>query len=118
MDFLVPEQLITNKTEAIMIGIIQDKNRELSFYPDPMYRPPPSSPENLQPHSPESRPDTRPNIDTEFEENSLCQEGIISKEYQRPDKAYFQEPQELESLVNTGGLVQNSYQNRLIYIKY
>ena len=26
--------------------------------------------------------------------------------YQRPDKSYFQEPQELESLINTGRLVQ------------
>ena len=36
MDFPVPEQLITNKTEAIMRGMIQDKNRELPFYPDPI----------------------------------------------------------------------------------
>ena len=27
--------------------------------------------------------------------------------YQRLDKSYFQEPQELESLINTGRLVQN-----------
>ena len=26
--------------------------------------------------------------------------------YQRPDKSYFQEPQELESLINTGRLVE------------
>ena len=26
--------------------------------------------------------------------------------YQRPDRSYFQEPQELESLINTGRLVQ------------
>ena len=32
--------------------------------------------------------------------------GVISETYQRPDKAYFQEPQELESLINTGWLVQ------------
>ena len=43
--------------------------------------------------------------DLEFEENSLCQEGIISKTYQRPDKSYFQELQELGNLVNTGRLV-------------
>ena len=34
------------------------------------------------------------------------QEGIISKVYQRPDKSYFQESKELESLVNTSRLVQ------------
>ena len=26
--------------------------------------------------------------------------------YQRPDKSYFQQPQELESLINTGRLIQ------------
>ena len=45
-------------------------------------------------------------MDIEFEENSLYQEGIISKAYQRPDKFYFQKPRELESLVNAGRLVQ------------
>ena len=47
-----------------------------------------------------------PKIDIEFEEKSLYQEEIISKAYQRPDKSYFQEPKELESLGNTGRLVQ------------
>ena len=94
------------------MGMIQDKNRELPFYPDPIYRPPPRPPENLQPHSPENRPDTRPERSIEFEENSLYQEGIIYEFYQRPDKSYFQEPRDLEGLVNMGRLVQNSYQNR------
>ena len=105
MDFPVQEQLITNKTEAIMKGMIQDKNRELPFYPDPIYRPPPRPPENLWPPSPESKPDTRSKIDIEFEENSLYQEGIISEAYQRPDKSYFQELKQLESLVNTGRMI-------------
>ena len=46
------------------------------------------------------------NIDIDFEENSLHQEGIISKLYQRPNKTYFQEPKDLESLVNTSNLAQ------------
>ena len=86
--------------------MIQDTNRELPFYPDLIYRPPPRLPENLWPHSPESKPDTRPKISVEFQENSPYEEGIISKAYQRPDKSYFQELKELESLVNTGRLVQ------------
>ena len=44
MDFPVPEQLITNKTEAIIRGMIQGKNGEIPFYPDLIYRPPPRSP--------------------------------------------------------------------------
>ena len=42
----------------------------------------------------------------EFKENSPFQEVVISEMYQRPDKSYFQESQELESLINTGKLVQ------------
>ena len=42
----------------------------------------------------------------DFEEDSLFQEGVTSEMYQRPDKSYFQEAPELESLINTGKLVQ------------
>ena len=45
--FPSPNQLIMDKTEAITRGTIQDKNRELPFYSDPIYRPPPRPPENL-----------------------------------------------------------------------
>ena len=45
-------------------------------------------------------------MDIEIEENSPHQEGIISEIYQRPDKSYFQEPKDLESLINTHNLVQ------------
>ena len=86
--------------------MIQDKNRELPFYPNPIYRPPPRPLENLLPQKLESKADTSPKIDTEFEENSLYQEGIILKAYQRPDTSYFQEPKELKSLVNMSRLVQ------------
>ena len=41
-----------------------------------------------------------------FEENSPFEEGVISGAYQRPHKSFFQEPQELHSLVNTSNLVQ------------
>ena len=49
----------------------------------------------------------KPKIDIEFEENSPHQEGIILEVYQRPNKSYFQEPKDLESLViNTCNLVK------------
>ena len=47
-----------------------------------------------------------PEINMDYGENSPYQEGVISETYQRPDKAYFQAPQELDSLINTGKLVQ------------
>ena len=44
-------------------------------------------------------------INMDFEENSPYQEGVISEMYQRPNKSYYQEPPELQSLVSTGKLV-------------
>ena len=46
-DFPVTEQLLKDKTEAITKRMIQDINRELPFYLDPIYRPLPWPPENL-----------------------------------------------------------------------
>ena len=92
MDFLLPKQLITNETDTIAGKGILGKNRGQPFYPDPIYRPPPRPPDNLRPNCPETESDTRPKIDIEFKENSPHQEGIILEVYQRPNKAYFQEP--------------------------
>ena len=58
------------------------------------------------PEIPGSLSDIDPELNTDFEENSLLQEGVISETYERLDKSYFQEPQELESRINTGRLVQ------------
>ena len=57
-------------------------------------------------NSQESKPDIKSKIDIKFEEISPHQEGIISEFYQRPNKSYFQEPKDLESLVNSSRLVQ------------
>ena len=86
--------------------MIQNINREIPFYPDPICRPPPKPTENLQSPRIESKTDVSPRINLEFKENSPYQEGILSKTYQRSDKSYFQELKELENLVNTGRLVQ------------
>ena len=105
-NFPVCEQLITNETETISRKKIQGKNREQPFYLDSIYRPPARLPDNLRPNHPESKLDTKPKIDIEFEENSPHEEGIISEAYQRPDKSYFQELKDLESLINTHNLVK------------
>ena len=42
----------------------------------------------------------------DFEQNSPYQEDVISKTYWRPNREYFQEPPELDSLINTDRLVQ------------
>ena len=46
-------------------------------------------------------------INTDFEENSPYQEAVISERYQWPDRSYFQEPPELDSLISTDKLVKN-----------
>ena len=51
-------------------------------------------------------------INMDFEENSPYKEGIILKTYQRPDRSYFQEPPALDSLVNTGRMIQKFLPNR------
>ena len=60
-------------------------------------------------HSPES---TGSDINLDFEENSPFQEGVISEAYQRLDKLFSEEPQELNDLINTGNLIQIFYENK------
>ena len=59
--------------------------KDIPFYPDPTYRPPPKPMRTPMPESSEST-DINPEINTDFEENSPFQEGIISEMYQRPNK--------------------------------
>ena len=51
-------------------------------------------------------------INLDFEENPPFQECVISGAYQTPGKSFSQKPSELNSLMNTGNLVQNSCQNK------
>ena len=105
LDFTTPVQLVNSpSTEGInRRPVIKD----IPFYPDPTYRPPPKpvripiseGPENI---------DISPEINIGFKKNSPFQ-GVISKAYQRPDKSFFHEHQELEGLVNTGNLVQKFF---------
>ena len=50
--------------------------------------------------------DTDLDRNVDIEENSPFQEGIISENYERPDKSYVQEPYELKDLIDTTKLVQ------------
>ena len=103
----VPNQLITCRTDTLITRQVWDKNREYPCQPDPYFRPLPRPPDNLGPQCLKTNTVSKTSIDIEFEENSLHQEGIISEIYVRPDKSYFQEPKDLESLVNTSKIVQN-----------
>ena len=74
------------------------------MYPDLIYRPPATPTEIPLQEVPRNL--LHMDIIMDFKENSTYQEGVISETYQRPDKSYFQEPPELDSLINTGRLVQ------------
>ena len=47
-----------------------------------------------------------PEINLDFKENSLFQEGVTSETFQRPDKTFFQDQKELNDLINAGNVVQ------------
>ena len=64
------------------------------------------------PQIPRSLSDIDPELNTDFEDNSPFQDHVILEMYQRPDKSYFQEPQELECLINTGRPVQKFLMNQ------
>ena len=86
---------------------MQDIRRKNPAYADPFYRPPPKLTEIPTQVIPRKIPDSdidslEQDIYTHFEENFPRQEGVISEIYLRPDKSYFQEPPELQDLVNTG----------------
>ena len=82
------------------------------FHPGPTYRPPPKpirSDVPISQKSSQSSPNTEninPDINLDFDKNSPFQEGIISEAYQKLDKSFFQEPKEMNDLVNTGNLIQ------------
>ena len=67
----------------------------------PQTRPPPKPPDNS------SKKQEVESSKIEIEENSPCQESIISEVYGRPDKSYFQEPIELKDLIDTNNIVQH-----------
>ena len=66
----------------------------------------PRSHESLQSLDSSQSTNINRDINLDFEENSPFQEGVISEAYQRPNKSFFQEPQELNNLGNTSNLIQ------------
>ena len=86
---------------------------DVPFHPGPTYRPYPTPIRSNVPRNQEgseslpSSDNFSLDINLDFEENSPFQEGIISEAYQRPDKSFFPEPQQLNDLISTGNLIQN-----------
>ena len=85
---------------------------DVPFYPGPTYRPPPKPIRSYMPRNQESSQSSlsveniNPDINLDFEEIPPFQEGVISETFQRLDRSLFQEPKELNDLINTGSLIQ------------
>ena len=79
---------------------------KIPIYPDPLMKPPPRPPDIKAQEDRKINLDLDLEIDKDFEENSLYQEGIISEIYQKPDKSQLLEPSELADLVKTNNIVQ------------
>ena len=85
---------------------------DVPFHPGPTYRPPPKLIRSNMPRSQESSQSSdssgntniHSDINLDFEENFPFQLGVIPEA--RPNKLFFQEPQELNDLINTSNLVQ------------
>ena len=77
--------------------------KDIPFYPNPTYRPP--KPVRTPTSERSENIDFSLELNIDFEDHSPFQEGVISQTFQRPDKSFFQEPQELEGL-NTDKLIQ------------
>ena len=78
--------------------------REVPPYPDPQMRPTLRLPDLKK--NQRTLTDLDIDTNTDFEEDSPYQEGIISESYQRPDKSHIREPQELGDLFDTSKLVK------------
>ena len=85
---------------------------DVPFHSGPTFRTPPKPIRSNEPRCQESLQSsssseyTSSDINLDFKENSPFEEDVISEAYQRPDKSFFQEPHELNNLINTGYLIQ------------
>ena len=99
----------TNSSQGINGTCDRAINNDKPFLPDvPLHLDLLHKPSSIQQNASKVRQiyqNTSINLD--FEENSPLQEGIISETIQRPDKTFFQNPKELEDLIDMGNLIHN-----------
>ena len=93
-DYTIPQTRSADDSSFRMVKrkTIQDISRKIPMYPVPIYRPPPQPTEIPLHKIPRGFSDLDMDINTDFEENSPYQVGVISETYQRLDRSYFQEP--------------------------
>ena len=105
----IPEgsKIVTGKTNSSQdTNGMYDRaiNNDEPFLPDvPLHLDLLHKPSSLQQNV--KKINQNPYINLDFEENSPFQEGIISETIQRPDKSFFQNPKELEDLIDMENLI-------------
>ena len=92
----------TNSTQGTNSACDRSVNNNNPFFPDVALHLDPLKPSTLQNTN---KTKTSSNINLDFEENSPFQEGIISETFQRLDELFFQNPKELEDLIDKGNLI-------------
>ena len=97
----------TNSSQGTNSACDRAINNNNPFLPDvPLHTDLLHKPSSLQQNT--NKINQNPNINLEFEKNSPFREGIISETIQRPDKSFFQNPKELEDLIDKGNLIHRS----------
>ena len=116
LDFTAPMQSVNSSSMEVINR--RPMIKDISFYPDPAYRPPPKPMRIPTSEGPENI-DISPEINIDFGENSPFQEVVISETYHRPEKSFF--PRTLRfgrsSEYRQSG-TKSFYQNRLILSRY
>ena len=87
-NFTTPVQSISNPSRVVINRrMMQQISKDIPLYPDPVARPP-SEPVEIPVSKLPENVNNNPELKTDFEE------GVIFETHQRPDKLFFQEPQE------------------------
>ena len=98
-DSTAPAQSITNSNDEVTHR--RPMIKDIPCYPNPNYRPPPKPTRPPTPGSSQS-----PEIYIDLEENSPISRWCTFRDIPKVRQVIFQEPQELEGLINTHNLVQ------------
>ena len=92
---------------------MQNINKEISFNPDAISRPPSKSVKTSLPEIPGNISDINPQLNTDFEENFPFQEVVISEIYQRPDMTFCKNLKNWKVLLMQAGWCRNFYLSKL-----
>ena len=92
--------------------MMQKISKDTPFYYDPVYRPP-SKPVKIPMSEFPGNMNINLELNTDFEDNSPFQEGVIFEIHQRPDKSFFEDLKNWKVSLIQVGYYRNSYLSKL-----